>query len=353
MTIDEIYMQRCLQLAAQAEGHTAPNPMVGAVLVCNGHIVGEGWHHRCGGPHAEMNAITNVADEALLRQSTLYVNLEPCSHYGKTPPCAELIVSKGIPRVVVGMIDPHDRVAGRGISRLRDAGIDVCLSVLETECRYLNRRFVTFHTQHRPYVLLKWAQTADGFIDRLRTSVDTPPLKISNALTKTLNHQMRTHETAILVGTNTALLDNPHLTVTKWTGPTPVRLLVDRSLRVPCDFRLYNAAAPTIIFTEKNIANHGNIEFQQIDFSKNIVPQILDALYHRNLLSVIVEGGRQLLQAFIDGGWWDECHVETVPLRLGNGICAPHFAALPARRVAYYGDNTMQIFEREPLLPIL
>ncbi|MDY6037123.1 MAG: bifunctional diaminohydroxyphosphoribosylaminopyrimidine deaminase/5-amino-6-(5-phosphoribosylamino)uracil reductase RibD [Paludibacteraceae bacterium] len=345
MHTDELYMRRCLQLAHQAAGHTAPNPMVGAVVVYDGRIIGEGYHHRCGEPHAEVNAIASVQNPELLRHATLYVNLEPCSHYGKTPPCAKLIIEKKIPRVVVGMGDPNERVNGRGIAMLREAGVEVVTFVLEDECRQLNRRFVTFHTQHRPYVILKWAQTADGFIDVARTDNHTPPLRISNNITKTLNHQMRTEEAAILVGTNTALLDNPHLTARKWSGQNPVRMVVDRTLRIPTDYHLYDGTTPTVIFTDETAENRTNITFAKLDFGHNIVPQILDYLYQNNLQSVIVEGGRQLLQAFIDAGVWDEAHIETAPMVVGCGVPAPKIT-MNTTETIMYEQNRMDIGTR-------
>ena len=345
MHTDELYMRRCLQLAHQAAGHTAPNPMVGAVVVYDGRIIGEGYHHRCGEPHAEVNAIASVQNPELLRHATLYVNLEPCSHYGKTPPCAKLIIEKKIPRVVVGMGDPNKRVNGRGIAMLREAGVEVVTFVLEDECRQLNRRFVTFHTQHRPYVILKWAQTADGFIDVARTDNHTPPLRISNNITKTLNHQMRTEEAAILVGTNTALLDNPHLTARKWSGQNPVRMVVDRTLRIPADYHLYDGTTPTVIFTDETAENRTNITFAKLDFGRNIVPQILDYLYQNNLQSVIVEGGRQLLQAFIDAGVWDEAHIETAPMVVGCGVPAPKIT-MNTTETIMYEQNRMDIGTR-------
>ena len=319
----ELYMSRCLQLAQQAEGRTAPNPMVGAVVVHNGLIIGEGYHHRCGEPHAEVNAIHSVEDQSLLMESTLFVNLEPCSHYGKTPPCAQLIIDKKIPRVVIGMGDPNPKVNGNGIKMLREAGIEVVENVLNHDCVALNKRFVTMYTQKRPFVILKWAQTQDGFIDSIRTNSETPPLRISNEITKTLNHQIRTVESAILIGTHTAILDNPHLTSRKWGHQNPVRMVVDRQLRIPRHYRIYDQTTPTVIFTDEIDENCKNITFVKLDFSKNIVPQILDYLYQINLSSLIVEGGTQLLQSFIDANLWDEVHVETSPIIIGSGVKAP------------------------------
>ncbi len=342
MSTDELYMQRCLQLARQAEGNTAPNPMVGAVVVCDGVIIGEGYHHRRGEPHAEVNAIASVRDQSLLKRSTLYVNLEPCSHYGKTPPCAELIIKKEIPRVVVGMGDPNEKVNGRGIALLRQAGIEVTEHVLENECCELNRRFVTFHTKKRPYVILKWAQTTDGFIDALRNDRQTPPLRISNETTKTLNHQMRTVESAILVGTNTVLLDNPHLTSRKWSGKNPVRMAIDKNMRIPADYKLFDGTTPTVIFTDKTAKNRTNLTFVKLDFQKNIVPQILDYLYQNEWQSLIVEGGTKLLQAFIDSNLWDEAHIETAPITIGDGVHAPKIA-MKSVKTTFFDQNKMEI----------
>lgn len=346
METDELYMRRCLQLAQQAEGQTAPNPMVGAVLVHNGVIIGEGYHHRCGLPHAEVNAIASVKNQELLPQSTLYVSLEPCSHYGKTPPCAKLIIEKRIPRVVVGMGDPNEKVNGRGIAMLREAGVEVIEHVLEPECRWLNRRFITFHTKKRPFILLKWAQTADGFIDKIRDDASTPPLRISNEVTKTLNHQIRSVESAILIGTNTALLDNPHLTSRKWGSRNPVRMVVDRSLRIPADYRLLDDSAPTVVFNATKDETIGNISYVRLDFEQNIVPQMVDYLYQHELQSVIVEGGRQLLQSFIDLDLWDEARIETSPVTIGDGVKAPNFPMKPTK-IEFFGQNEMRIFSRK------
>ena len=338
----ELYMSRCLQLAQQAEGHTAPNPMVGAVIMCDGVIIGEGYHHRCGEPHAEVNAIRSVNDQNLLMKSTLYVNLEPCSHYGKTPPCAQLIIDKKIPRVVVGMGDPNPKVNGRGIQMLREAGVEVVENVLNQQCQILNKRFVTLYTKKRPFVILKWAQTQDGFIDAWRTTSEIPPLRISNEVTKTLNHQIRSIESAILVGTNTALLDNPHLTARKLNTRNPVRMVVDKSLRVPSDYRIYDQTTPTVIFTDKMVENKTNITFVKLDFSKAIVPQIVDYLYQVNLSSLIVEGGTQLLQAFIDANLWDEVYIETSPEIIGSGVKAPNIT-MQIVETKWYDVNKMVI----------
>lgn len=319
----EIYINRCITLAQYSKGKTAPNPMVGAVVVYNDKIIGEGYHKGYGELHAEVNAISSIKDESLLKQSTLYVNLEPCSHYGQTPPCVDLIIRKGIPKVVVGMRDVNPKVNGNGINILRNAGIEVVEGVLENECRCLNRRFVTFIEKKRPYILLKWAQTSDGFIDILRDNSDIEPLKISNKITKTLNHQIRTQEAAIMVATRTAILDNPHLTVRKWSGRNPVRVLIDRSLKVPSGSNIFDGSTRTLIFNQIKEETKGNTEFIKLDFGINIVPQILSKLYMYNIQSVIVEGGRQLLNSFVEYGCWDECHVEISNQIIKNGVPAP------------------------------
>ena len=316
---DELYMMRCLQLATMAEGQTSPNPMVGAVIVYDGRIIGEGYHHRAGEPHAEPNAIASVKDESLLREATMYVSLEPCSHWGKTPPCADLIVRKGLKRVVIATLDPNPKVAGRGVKILQDAGIEVTVGVMEEEARWLNRRFMTVQEKHRPYVILKWAETEDGIIDVCREEKGGGPIKISNSVTKTLNHQVRVEEDAIMVATKTALLDDPHLTVTKWTGRNPVRVLLDRSLRVPADYRIFDEAARTIVFcSQQSTVNSqrlvgDNVEFVGIDFEGDVVRAVMDELYKRGVMSIIIEGGAQWLQTVIDSGLWDEARVERGP----------------------------------------
>ena len=316
---DELYMMRCLQLAAMAEGQTSPNPMVGAVIVYDGRIIGEGYHHRAGEPHAEPNAIASVKDESLLREATMYVSIEPCSHWGKTPPCADLIVRKGLKRVVIATLDPNPKVAGRGVKILQDAGIEVTVGVMEEEARWLNRRFMTVQEKHRPYVILKWAETEDGIIDVCREEKVGGPIKISNSVTKTLNHQVRVEEDAIMVATSTAVLDDPHLTVTKWTGKNPVRVLLDRTLRVPADYRIFDGAARTIVFcSQQSTVNSqrlvgDNVEFVGIDFEGDIVRSVMDELYKRGVMSIIIEGGAKWLQTVIDSGLWDEARVERGP----------------------------------------
>jgi len=317
------YMLRCLQLAEQGGGYTAPNPMVGAVLVCDDVIIGEGYHHRYGEPHAEPNAINSVEDKDLLKLSTLYVSLEPCSHYGKTPPCANLIVSSGIPRVVIGTLDPNPKVAGSGVEILRNAGIEVTVGVLENECRELNKRFFIFQEQKRPYVLLKWAQTRDGFIDRKRIDISEVPLAISNNITRQLTHQMRSENQSILVGANTVLLDNPSLSVRNWSGKSPIRIAIDRQGRIPENYNIKDGSIPTLIFTEKPQPDRKNVEYIQIEFDAENLKTILQKIYERNIHSVLVEGGATILNSFIDAGLWDEANIEISPVCINDGVAAP------------------------------
>ncbi|MCF2582420.1 bifunctional diaminohydroxyphosphoribosylaminopyrimidine deaminase/5-amino-6-(5-phosphoribosylamino)uracil reductase RibD [Bacteroides caecigallinarum] len=321
MTTDEKYIRRCIELASNGLCNAAPNPMVGAVIVHNGKIIGEGYHARCGEGHAEVNAIRSVKDESLLKESTIYVSLEPCSHYGKTPPCADLIISKGIPRVVVGCIDPFSQVSGRGIKKLGDAGIDVTVGVLEDECKNLIRRFVTFNTQKRPYITLKWAESADEFIDINRKNGS--PVVLSTPITSMYVHKQRAEHKAILVGRKTALLDNPSLTTRNWYGANPLRLVIDRTLSLPSNLKLFDHTTPTLVFTEKEKAVEENLEYITLDFSKDILPQILTVLYERKIQSLLVEGGTTLLQSFIDTELWDEIFVEHSAKVLGEGVKSP------------------------------
>lgn len=323
MVVEEKYMARCIELARGGEGNTAPNPMVGAVIVHKGKIIGEGFHRKCGEAHAEVNAVASVRDEALLRDSTIYVSLEPCSHYGKTPPCAELIIRKGIPRVVVGTLDPFPEVSGRGVRMLREAGIEVVTGVLEEEARALNPAFMTFQIRKRPYVYLKWAQSADGFIDIRREDASVPSVLLSSAETLRRVHRLRSEVAAIMVGTRTALLDNPSLTVRHWAGRSPVRVVLDRTLKLPVGSHLLDGAVPTLVFTAVEVESRPNVEYVQIDFGQEVLSQVLQYLYGQNLNSLMVEGGAELLESFLDAGLWDEAWVETAPVVLGAGVKAP------------------------------
>lgn len=322
MTSDELYMQRCLQLAQLGAGKVSTNPLVGCVVVHNGIIIGEGYHHAYGQAHAEVNAINAVADKSILPQSTLYVTLEPCAHYGKTPPCADLIITHQLQRVVIGTTDTFSLVAGRGIEKLKNAGIEVTIGVLENECRYQNHRFFCFNEKKRPYVLLKWAQTADGFVGRLPHENDLDK-RISNAETDIWVHRLRTEEDAILVGKNTALLDNPALTARLWQGKNPIRILIDKRLEVPKTFNIFNNNARVLVFNETTEQEDGHILYYKADFEQPLIPQVLEGLYKNNIQSVLVEGGAATLQQFIDARLWDEAFVITSDKTWGHGIEAP------------------------------
>jgi len=324
METDEIYMSRCVELALLGAGNVAPNPMVGSVIVHNGRIIGEGYHQEYGQAHAEVNAVNSVTDRELLKSSVMYVSLEPCAHHGRTPPCADLIVREQIPKVVIGTADPFAEVAGKGIERLQNAGVEVKVGVHEKECRELNRRFFTFHTHKRPYIILKWAQTADGFIDTDRLLSDFgQPTWITGDTALRLVHKIRSEENAIMVGTFTAEKDNPHLTVRHWPGDNPLRILIDKNLRLPHNLNLFDGIVPTLVFNSVSDEKTGLISYVKIDFQENIVPQMLEELYTRKILSLIVEGGKQLIESFTGSGLWDEMHVYTGSRFFAGGVRAP------------------------------
>ena len=317
---DEIYMKRCIDLAKKAVGYTYPNPLVGSVIVHNGLIIGEGFHQKAGENHAEINAINSVEKKDLLKESTIYVSLEPCSHFGKTPPCANKIIETGFKKVVIGTLDSHEKVNGKGKKLIEEAGIEVVSGVLEKECQELNKRFFTFHRKKRPFIILKWAESGDGFLDQ-----DFKPTQIGNSLTKQFVHQLRSEEHAILVGTNTALTDNPGLTTREITGRNPVRILIDFELKVPLNFNLYNNEAPTLIFNALKDSEEKNIKFIKIE-KENFLENLIQKLYENQIQSVIVEGGSFTLQQFIDAGIWDAAIIiKNKNLKLSNGTKAPEF----------------------------
>ena len=327
MNMHEKHMKRCLKLAKKGFGKVAPNPMVGCVIVYKGKIIGEGFHEQYGSAHAEVNAINSIKKNNLhlLRDSTLYVTLEPCSHFGKTPPCADLIIRKKIKYVVIGTIDPNPLVSGRGLQKLVSSGCDVKVGVLDAECKELNKRFFTFFEKKRPYIILKWAQTADRFI-----GMKNEKLKITNEKSNTLVHRWRSEEMAIMVGTNTALIDDPELTVRKVKGKNPIRIVIDRNLKIPSSFHLMDGSVQTIVFTEKKKVTKQNIEFVKLDFKKNVLNQILNELYSRKIQSLIVEGGAQLLNSFLEKDLWDEARIFTAKKNLSvitgkkeSGVEAP------------------------------
>ncbi len=304
--VDERYMRRALRLARCGAAGAPPNPMVGAVVVAQGRIIGEGYHQRCGQAHAEVNAIASVRERDLLKESTIYVTLEPCAHYGKTPPCADLIINSNIPRVVVGCRDSFDQVDGKGIQKLRAAGCQVTVGVLEDECLQLNRPFFTFHRKKRPYVTLKWAQSADGFVDICRTTCDgKAPVQFSTPLTQTLVHALRAHSDAILVGARTALLDNPSLNTRLWPGKDALRVVIDPRGTLPKTLRLYSDGRPTLTYGAESLQ------------------EVLYDLHARGVQRLLVEGGSSTIASFFAAGLWDEARVEIAPFVLGEGVAAP------------------------------
>jgi diaminohydroxyphosphoribosylaminopyrimidine deaminase/5-amino-6-(5-phosphoribosylamino)uracil reductase len=321
MNTPGIYMQRCLQLARLGEGYVAPNPMVGSVLVYNDKIIGEGYHRQYGQAHAEVNCINSVqkADRDCISRATLYVSLEPCAHFGKTPPCADFIIASGIKKVVVGCTDPFDEVDGKGIATLRQAGVEVEVNILEEECRALNKRFFTFHQKKRPYVLLKWAQTNDGIIGS-----DKERLIISHPFTNRLVHQWRSSYMGILVGTNTALSDNPKLDSRLAAAPSPARLVIDLDNRLPRTLHVFDNSIRTIIFTYASLVLSDNTEWIQLHKTGDIPQQVVEACYKMNIQSILVEGGARTLQSFIDAGLWDEAIIiQNTTMIAGEGVVAP------------------------------
>jgi diaminohydroxyphosphoribosylaminopyrimidine deaminase/5-amino-6-(5-phosphoribosylamino)uracil reductase len=315
----ELYMRRALELAQIGRGFVSPNPMVGCVIVYKDHIIGEGWHKKYGDWHAEVNAIQAVKDPAILKESTVYVTLEPCSHFGKTPPCADLLIKHQVRKVVICNIDTNPLVGGKGIIKLRQAGIDVQTGVLEAEGRLLNKRFFTFMEKKRPFIILKWAQTADGFIAR----EDYNSKWISNALSRKLVHKWRAEEDAILVGTNTALYDNPQLNVRDWSGKDPVRLVIDLQLRLPQQLHLFDQKQSTICYNLIKDDEHQNLAWVKVQQKTHLIREIMEDLYTRKIQSVIVEGGSKLLNSFIDLHLWDEARIFVSKQVFGKGIEAP------------------------------
>lgn len=321
----EKYIRRCIELAKNGLGTTFPNPMVGSIIMCNNKIIGEGWHKKSGEAHAEVNAINSVKDKSLLKKATIYVSLEPCSHFGKTPPCCDLIIQNEIPNIVVGTVDSNLKVAGNGIKKLIESGKNVIVGVLESECKELNKRFFTFHEKKRPYVILKWAESRDGFIAPSKTlRKEQKPVWITNTFSRQLVHKWRSEEQAILVGTNTIIDDNPKLDVRDWKGNNPVRIVLDQNNRIPKDCHVFDNQTKTIIFSKaKNKTESKNTFFETIDFEKNSAKQILNVLYKHEIQSVIIEGGSRTLQAFIDENLWDETRVFIGNNHFENGTKAP------------------------------
>lgn len=341
---DETYMQRCIDLARLGQGLVAPNPMVGAVIVHKNAIIGEGFHQQYGGPHAEVNAVNSVKDRSLLKEATIYVSLEPCSHHGKTPPCSDLLVECGFKRVVIGCKDSHSKVSGKGIEKLKKAGIDVEVGFLEQECRDLNRRFFTFHERQRPYVILKWAQSKDGYLDKLRVADEVGINWISAPETKALVHKWRAEEQSILVGRKTVQNDNPSLTVREFSGINPTRIIIDSQLQLSTDHNIFSDDAPTIIFNRTKNDKVGNIEWIRI--SETNTELILNELYKRNILSVFVEGGSRTLQYFIFGNVWDEARVIVGDIIFGEGTKAPTINKAPTSCHPFATDMVYYYFRK-------
>ncbi len=318
MTPDELLMQRCFDLASLGVGSVSPNPRVGCVIVKDGEVIGEGWHKQYGEAHAEVNAVNSVSDKTQLKGSTAYVNLEPCSHFGKTPPCADLLIQQGIKRVVISNADTNPLVGGDGIKKLTMAGIDVITGVLEKQGRELNKRFFVYHEKQRPYIILKWAQTADGYI--AHSNYDSR--WISNELSRQTVHKWRSEEDSILVGTKTAAHDNPSLTVRDWSGRNPVRLVIDRFLRLSDRLNLFDKSVPTVCFNLLKHEESPNLKLVRLD-EENFISQLLTWLHKEKIQSLIVEGGSQTLSFFIDSGNWDEARIFTSPRSFYKGIKAP------------------------------
>ncbi len=324
MKTHEIYIKRCIELAKNGLGTTYPNPLVGSVIVFNKEIIGEGWHRKSGEAHAEVNAINSVKDKSLLSKSTIYVSLEPCSHFGKTPPCSDLIIVNSIPNVVIGTIDPFAKVAGNGIKKLLEAGKNVTIGILEDECNELNKRFFTFHNKKRPYIILKWAESQDGFLAPI-TKEKQEPVWITNELSRQLVHKWRSEEQAILVGTQTVLEDNPTLTVRDWTGINPVRIVLDKSGKISEKYAVKNRDVKTIVITEQeNLTSTENLIYENCIFDIRLVFSVADILHKNDIQSVIIEGGKQTLQSFIDANLWDEARVFKGKSSFNEGVKAPN-----------------------------
>ncbi len=348
MNTHQEYIERCLQLAELGLGSVAPNPLVGCVVVRNGEIIGEGFHRTFGEAHAEVNALNSVQNDSLLADSTLYVNLEPCSHHGKTPPCANLIIAKKLKRVVIGSRDVNPMVAGQGIQRLRDAGIEVVENILQEECLHLNRRFFTWHQKQRPYIILKWAQSKDGFIDKERVGQERGVNWITGATTRRLVHLWRAQEQAILVGNNTVINDNPSLTVREVAGTNPLRIVVSPSLDFPIDSNVASNEAPTFFFFRKDegtakmrnalLMKNETLKFFELN-EKNALPEIVSVLHQHHIQSVIVEGGAYTLNQFIEQGLWDEARVLTGEVEFQHGLSAPILSLNSAQRTLHGADE--------------
>jgi diaminohydroxyphosphoribosylaminopyrimidine deaminase/5-amino-6-(5-phosphoribosylamino)uracil reductase len=342
--MDELYMQRCIDLARLGGVEVAPNPMVGAVIVYNNTIIGEGYHQKFGESHAEVNAIQAVKNPELLAHSTIYVSLEPCAHSGKTPPCANLLIEKGFRKVVIGCQDSYHEVSGKGIALLRNAGIEVVVGVLEEACKALNKRFFTFHRQNRPYVILKWAQTKDGFIDTIRTDSEPAIHWISAPETQALVHQWRSQEQAILVGWKTIENDNPSLTVREVKGSNPLRVVIDGHLQIPENSTIFRDQEKTLVLNRIKNEKIGNVEWVKIPVIDT--QHILEALHARSICSVFIEGGSRTLQHFLVDNLWDEARIIVGAHSFGDGVKAPRISEIPANSYAFSTDTIYQYYRK-------
>lgn len=337
-------MSRCIYLAQKAKGYTSPNPMVGAVLVYNDQIIGEGYHRKYGEPHAEVNAINSVKDKTLLSKSTLYVSLEPCAHYGKTPPCANLIVDSKIPRVVIGCKDPFAKVSGRGIDILKSASIDTIVGVLEEECKELNKTFFFTQLNSRPYIILKWAQTKDGFIDSARKNKLEKPYRISSDFTSILTHQLRSEVDAILVGTETAILDDPRLDTRLWVGKNPKRIVLDKSLRIPKDYHIFDQTCTTFVVTDITnkdiVTDTTNVTYVFLAFTYDELfwNQLFEQIKQLGVQSILIEGGRRILQSLISLNMWQEANLEVSDDQIITGVEAPKLHEI-STSITYFGNS--------------
>lgn len=334
----EAYMQRCIELAQNGAGNVSPNPMVGAVVVCADKIIGEGYHQLYGEAHAEVNAIKAVKDKSLLSKATIYVSLEPCAHFGKTPPCSDLIIDSRIPNVVIGCTDPFAQVSGKGIEKLKNAGITVSVGILEKECLELNKRFFTFHEKKRPYIILKWAQSQDGFMDKKRTDTCPTINWITEPNTKQLTHKWRSEEDAILIGKNTAINDNPELTTRVVDGKNPIRIVVDRKLKLPKDLKIFNSEAKTIILNELKNEGNDSILYKKVNF-ESFFDDLWSVCIENDIISLIVEGGAFTINQFIENDLWDEARVLTGKPFFVGGIKAPKLNIEPNQQLSFGKDE--------------
>lgn len=347
MNLDEEYMHTCLELAVKGLGSVAPNPMVGCVIAGDSGVLGEGYHEKFGGAHAEVNSLNSVDRKASMDGATLYVNLEPCAHQGKTGPCTEAIIASGIKRVVIGCKDPNPEVNGKGIEKLKTAGIEVVTGVLERECTDVNKRFFTYHQKKRPYIILKWAQSADNFIDKKRTPKEERA-KLTGEEADMMVHLWRSQEQAIMVGTGTVVMDNPKLTTRKVAGRSPARIVLDRTKRIPADSYVFDSTAPTIVFTEQSHGSSNGTEFISTKFDESLLPNILKELYSKNYQSLIVEGGEKLLRSFIVKDLWDEAKIFNSTQRLGEGVKAPSFP-FPHKCEIRIGEDVLTLYGNKHL----